>query len=267
MLLLSACSLAFSQSNLFHGEAAISNITPEEARNRAIRQARLAAIEQSCGVQMQSESVVKDFMLSGDFIRSLSWGHIVDEKIVQETVLINQQASDQPPRLTYHLSMQMEVRCERGQPDPAFQLTLKSNKSTFIQGDNLVLTVRSTLDCYLTLVDFSPDGQVYILTPSPFLPDNRVTALTDVEIPASAVRQAGIRLRLGLPAGATSASEVILAIATKTKVPFLDAQIEKSGLGKLDNIIIAGTQLMRWLSEIPVSERAEAQVMVTVNER
>lgn len=264
-LLLLMIANAFSQSATYQGESPISNISPEEARNRAIQQTRLNAIEQNCGVQMQSEEMVRDYMLSGDFIRSLSYGHVMEEKIINESVLIDQPAKDQPPHLTYQVTMQLTVRCENGQPDPAFQISLDVNKKTYISGDELVLRFKSTQECHLTLVDFSPDGRIYLFN-SILLPrDNLIAGQTAIEIPNSQKRQSGLRLALGLPTGMTSASEAFLAIATKSQVPFLEVNQNADGL--LDNITITGTQLMRWLSNIPVSERAEAQVMIEIHER
>jgi len=256
---------AFSQSATYHGESPISNISPEEARSRAIQQARLNAIEKNCGVQMQSEATVRNFMLSGDFIRSLSYGHVVEEKMIKESVIINQPVQDQPPHLIYQVLMQLTVQCESGQADPAFQISLDANKKTFVSGEELVLRVKSTQECQIVLVDFSPDGKIYLFNPILLPLDNLVPAQTTIEIPNSQKRQTGLRLALGLPAGMTSGSEVFLAIATKSKIPFLEINPEASGL--LDNITITGTQLMRWLSNIPVPERTEAQVMIEIHER
>ena len=44
------------------GEAAVLNMTYEDAQVLAKRRARLDAIEKVCGVSMQAESLVRDFM-------------------------------------------------------------------------------------------------------------------------------------------------------------------------------------------------------------
>ncbi|MCJ7813058.1 hypothetical protein MUP95_07065 [bacterium] len=56
------------------GEAAVQNITVEEAQVLAMKRARIDAIEKVCGVSLQSETLVKDFMTTGDFIHAISYG-------------------------------------------------------------------------------------------------------------------------------------------------------------------------------------------------
>lgn len=263
-LLMLTATLVSAQTSIYRGESPISNISPEEARSKAMQQARLNAIEQNCGVHLQSESMIKDFMLSGDFIRSLSYGQVIEEKIVKESVKIEQAAIDQPPHLTYQVEMQLAVLCEQGQPDPAFRLSLESAKKTFVSGEEMVLSVQSTQDCYLTLVNFASDNKVYILMPSALLKESFLPAQTKLEIPTEAQRSAGIHLSMAVLPGQSRSSEVILAVATKKKIDFLDEIKIEGGFGVLSSMTIAGTQLARWLSAIPANERAEAQIMLTI---
>ena len=271
VILLFIATQIFSQegtaSKVYRGEAAIANVTPEEARVRAIRKARLAAVEQQCGVNMQAETMVKDFMLSGDYIHSVTYGQVVEEKIIKETVDINQPSIDQPPNLTYVVEMQIATKCETGLPDPSFRIALNIIKKTFVSGEEMILDVTATQDCYVTVVNFAADDKVYVLIPSQLLQDNLLTANTQREFPGAAQRQQGVHFRLGTVPGRQQCSEVIQVIATKRKIDFLDELETEGGYGVMPTLALAGTQLARWLATIPVSERAEAQVVIEVRER
>ncbi len=204
-------------------------------------------------------------MLSGDFIHSVSFGQIISEKIVEETVAVEQAALNQPPHLTYRVKMDIRVNCQSGQPDPSFRIQLTSNKKTFVSGEELILTVKSTRDCYLTIVNYAADGKVYLLMPGTLLEDNFLKAGEAMEIPNAAQRENGIHLSMATLPGSTASSEVIQVIATRRKIDFLDELQEEQGFGVLPNITIAGQQLARWLAAIPVAERAMAQMVVEVH--
>jgi len=250
----------------YHGEVSIANITPEEARTRAIRQALWQAIEQQCGINLQAEAMVKDFMLSGEYIHSVSYGQVVEEKIIKESVRIDQSAMDQPPALTYVVEMQIETHCEVGQPDPAFRVALKLNKNTFVAGEEMILTISATQDCYITVANFAED-KVYILVPSQLFVDNFLTANSSREFPSLEQRRQGMHLRLNTAPGQSTSSEVIQVIATKSKIDFINELQTEGGYGIMPTLEIAGTNLARWLSTIPVSQRAEAQALIEIRER
>jgi len=263
LLLASAC--LFGQSALFMGECIISQLTPEEARLRALQQARMKAIERTCGVQMQSETMVRDYVLSGDFIHSVSYGHIVKETIVNETVKVDQADPDQPPHLTYQITLSAEAVCEQGQPDPSFQIKAETNQKTFVSGQELILRVSASQDCYLTIVNYAADDKVYILMPSRYLTNSFIRSGSTVEIPSESVRRKGIHLQMGVLPGHERATETIQVIATKQKMDPQFLSKTEDGYGVLDGIVTAGTELSRWLSAIPVSDRTMAACMVEIS--
>jgi len=269
VFILFAAQAAVSQPELkvYRGEISMANITPEQARQRAIQQARLNSIERQCGVNLQAETMVKDFVLSGDFVHSVSYGQVISEKLVKEWVEIDQPAIDQPPHLTYVVEIKIEVLCEFGQPDPSFRITLKANKSTFVTGEEMILNISATQDCYLTVINYSADDKIYFLVPSKIFIENKLTANVPQELPSALMRQQGVHFRMNTMPGQSQSSEVIQVIATKRKINFLDELENENGYAMLPTVSIAGTNLARWLSTIPVSERADAQMVIEIRER
>ena len=63
------------------GACIIEGMTAEQARLVALQRARAMVIEQSAGVLVSSSTLVKDFALSADFIKTYSKGFITKEQI------------------------------------------------------------------------------------------------------------------------------------------------------------------------------------------
>jgi hypothetical protein len=57
---------------------------------------------------------------------------------------------------------------------PSFALQLNVGKNTYRIGENIVISVRSTHSCYLTLYDISTIGEVTQIFPNRFATDNRI---------------------------------------------------------------------------------------------
>lgn len=251
----------------FTGSETISGISPEEARSRAIRKARLEAIEKLCGVNIQSASLVKDFILSGDFVSSASYGQISAEKILREEVVIQQEQINKPPTLVYQVEMEISVQCESGQPDPTFRLDVRTNKKTFVSGEEVILKLQSTSDCYLTILNYTADDKVSIIMPSSAFPDNFLPAQQLIEIPSQPQRLQGIHLRMHPIGDQEKSSEIIQVIATKKRIDFLEnLEIKEDFSGGL-NLSIAMDKLLRWITSIPVQQRTQETVIIEVHQQ
>lgn len=85
-----------------------------------------------------------------------------------------------------------------------------------------------------------------------------------IEIPSLDYRNEGFHIRVKTLPGYKKDTEVLKVIATKQKIDYTDEIVISGGFGLIGTPRTAMVKLMRWLSEIPVSERAEATVMYTV---
>lgn len=250
------------------GEAAIQNISNAEAQVIAKRQARLDAIEKVCGVQIQAETFVKDFMLAGDFIHSLAYGHIVEEKDPKwRTETLAPSNPSEPPIIVLKLSMLAKVIPINEKPDPTFKVKLKLNRNSFESGDEVIFDIKSTKDCYLTIINLAANDSVYVLYPNKYHSNNYIESKKTFIFPSKIDRKSGFHVRVSTLPGHKKDTEIVKLIATKKKVDFLyDLEIA-NGFGLMGTPKMAITQLAHRLSEIPVSERAEATVMYIVNSK
>ena len=248
------------------GEAAIQNISNEEAQIIARRQARLNAIEKVCGVQIQAETLVKDFMLAGDFIHSLVYGHVVEEKdLVWKTETIKPENPSDPPIIVLKLSMMAKVVPVNEKPDPSFKIKLKLNKNSFESGDDVIFNIKSTKNCYLTIINLAANDSVYVLYPNKYHSKNYIEANKSFIFPDRIERESGFHIRVSNLPGHKKDTEIVKVIATKKKVDFLFGLEVSKGFRLMGTPKMAVTRLARLLSEIPVSERAEATVMYTIS--
>jgi len=265
-------SILFGQKSgqwtLCSGDAAIENITNEEAQVIAKRRARLDAIEKVCGVSLHAETLVKDFIAAGDFIHALSYGRVVEEKDIQWK--LESQQSPKPgvaPTAVLHVDMMAMVLPDSGKPDPSFKVNLKMNRTTYQSGDEVILTVKSTKDCFLTVLNLGADDTVRVLFPNKWQENSFVSANKNIEIPDKIYRESRVnRVSIhvtNLP-GHKKDSEIIKVIATKQNMNILDETDCGSGFGLIGTPKMAMTKLARWLSEIPISDRAEYTSMYTV---
>ena len=256
-----------------HGAVLVApSMTLKEARDEAIKQAQGEGIRQIAGVQVQSEQArwqaehmvgedTKYFDLFSEVQRSTSFGRILDQRISKEGLEAVTTAGIEGQQ-KYAVVMDVEVLKEVGKPDPEFTLQLSLNKEIFSaspvseRSDEVLATILSSQDCYLTLLSVSADT-VRVLFPNEFSKQNRITANRKFEFPPEELRTAGVRLLVQLPSSQKHAAEMLVAIATKKPMAFTTGQ--KEGLfNTIPTYVGAYTMLTRWLVQIPPDERTEA---------
>ncbi len=154
------------------GEAIVEQLTPEEARQMALRKARTNGIEKALGVEVVSQTMVRDFYLMGDFIKTLSRGHILEEKVVRWDQLSYQETPEKPPLTTYKVTLKMKIRPLQGNRDPYFKLNATLNKSLFLEGDKAVIKITPTRKCYLTIFNLTSKDKINLLLPNENQRDN-----------------------------------------------------------------------------------------------
>jgi hypothetical protein len=109
----------------------------------------------------------------GEFHRLVE--HSTDEQLIDVTGLDASAAGQKP----LHYS-----------PPPALatgrlQLALYSDKSRYSADDHVALTVQSTKDCFLTLIDINQKGSATVLFPNDFQKDNLIRAGAPTAFPGA----------------------------------------------------------------------------------
>lgn len=243
----------------------IAQISPEEARTMALRHARVRAIEQVCGVNLQSETLVRQAMTSGQYVQTTAYGFVRDEKIIREGfrivpgpadanpacgscpngagVQVEQNMPREPMRLYYYVEMRIEIQPQEGKPDAAFQIKLTLARSTFETGDQLSAQIKASQDCYLTVLNITADDQVRLLMPTPALSGNLLKRGETFQLPDPDLAE----LRVAPLPGHEQDEEFLVVIATLERMDLL--------LGEEFSVM----DLSRWLASIPPEKRAQDQ--------
>jgi len=215
------------------GEALVQNISNEEAQIIAKRKARLNAIEKVCGVQIQAESLVRDFMLAGDFIHSIAYGHVIQEKDLQWQIeTISPDNPSDPPVIKLKLTMQAQVKPVNEKPDPSFKVNLHLNRKSFDSGDEVIFTITPSKDCYITIINLASNDSVYVLYPNTYHHENFIQADKSFRFPTTGDRESGFHIRVSALPRHKEDTEIVKIIATKERVDFLFGLNSKKTGGK-----------------------------------
>lgn len=236
------------------GEAVVEQLTPEEARQMAVRKARAYGIEKAIGVEVASQTLVRDFTLMGDFIKTLSKGYILEEEVVSWEDLSYQEAPDKPPLTTYKVTLKMKIVPVQGERDPYFKLKAALNKNLFLEGEEAIIKIKPTKDCYLTILNLTAKDRFNLIFPNEHQNNNFIKANTEFVFPDPA-----FTICMTPYPGHKRDAEAFVLIAAKKPIHL------KTLLRKEEDIPICN--LYQVLLDIPIYEWTEEIILYEVRMR
>ena len=254
------------------GEAQVVNITPEEARKRALQYARERAIMHAVGIGVQAQTFLRETEDESGFNDALfslsqqtSAGKIVEERTPQFDSF--EIPSDPLPIMVYRVRVQVKVDREEGQSDPDFQVQVWANKDHFYEGEEMHLGVTATKPCFVTVLNLTAADTVVVLVPHQYRQDRQITPGDTLRIPDVEEKDMGIHYRVVLPAGKRRATEMIKVVATRESFAFGQGLPKVSIYNQVPTRQAALVELQRWLVQIPLDQRAEAQLLYEIREK
>jgi len=198
----------------------VENITPEQAREKAIQKACQLAIEQFAGIEItgrtsliQAESnneITMDHF--SKLTNQVSNGIILEKEILEE---VNYAVNE---GILKSVTLKIKVGKQQGKADPYFSIDANLNKTYFQEGEELLLSVTSSKDCYLTILNIMSDENVTTVFPNQYREDNFVKANELFELPNENDNKLGIMFKVHLPLDKLEDTEIIKIIATKEPV-------------------------------------------------
>lgn len=240
------------------GSAPIENVTKSEARKMAIDNARREAVEKVVGVDILSETMVINYNVSGDIIRTIPHGKVIGEEILNEEIeLIPSKNKGEAPYLAYNVKMRANVIKEKGQADVFFRLEATLNRNVFKEGDLIEIKVTPSRDCYLSIFNILEDESAIILFPNRFNQNNFVKANTTFIFPGDADRKKGITLEAFVEQGKEKVDEIFHILALKEPLHFNTANFQEGIYGIYDGRSAMVNDLVKNIVGIPLSHRAE----------
>ena len=165
------------------GACAIVGMSAEQSQLTALQRARAAAIEQAAGVAVTSGTLVTNFTVAADFIKTYARGFIVGEKVMWLPLGQYQKDSSTPPIPEYRVRIIADVYVPRKKA-PALGLRAKLNSTVFRNGEHAGITLSVRKDAGLAIFNITADDRVALIFPHIHEPNNILAAGKDLVFPA-----------------------------------------------------------------------------------
>ena len=150
----------------------------------------------------------------------------------------------------YIVTLKSKVGKLEGEKDPLFKLEADLNRENYQNGDEMIININSTKDCYVYVFNILSDETVSTLLPNQYLEENYLAKGTSIRVPPEKGKIT--KFRVDLPEGKSQATEMILVLGIKadknTKSKDFDLNI--------GDYKMALTQLMEFIMGFP-RERVE----------
>jgi hypothetical protein len=188
-------------------------------------------------------------------------GYIIDETILAAELL----SGTKPGAYDYRIVLEARVEPVKGERNPALRLEIDVAERYLKHGDELVVKVRSTRDGYLYIFDFLSDNSVLLMYPNALMTAAVIPGGEWLEIPTEQERARGIRYRVAANPDVITTTESIYAVFTINPIADLDdlLKIQKDHV-QFSAGDASFTNFQRWLSEIPLDQRAEKAVQIHI---
>jgi len=236
----------------------IENITPEEAKEIVIQKACKQAIEYFSGVEIvgrivgvqaenQNQVIMDNF---SSIIQQTSQGIIIEKEILTDEIISNEN------QLFKVVTIKVKVDKQKGEKDPSFTITTNLNREYFKDGEEMELSVKSSKDCYLTILNICSNDSVYVIFPNEYRNDNFLKSGETFQLPNSNDKKIGLYFPVNLLPNKTEDFEMIKVIATKQHIDF-SSVYSFSAYGTYQSAL---RDLQNWLLKIPRNEIEEVDL-------
>jgi hypothetical protein len=250
-----------------HRVLVAGDVTPADAKRKALEQALAEAVRRIVGVRVQSAQLavdedrggrVRDSFLS--VVQLDAAGRATDYRVLDERFV-----SERHPTLGAQLYLELRalvsVARERGSADAGFTVSVSLNDALFFDGggsidgnDELIATITASRDAWLTVFGVVGDS-AQLLLPNAVMTDHRAGSGAAVELPSREWRDRGVHFRASLPAGEQARRELLVVVATRSPVAFALREPRSSDGADASFPLL---EIQRWLVTIPLDQRAIA---------
>ena len=247
------------------GKAIIQNITPEKAEELAIFNACRDAIQYYSGVEIvvkvidvqaiDKKEVILDHFFS--LIKQTTTGIILEKQIIHNKTVID------GVNLVKVVVLKVKVGKQKGVRDPYFNVTAQLNDDTFKEDEKLEITVQSSKNCYITVLNICSNDDVYVIFPNQYRGDNFLKVGEVFKLPNEDGKRMGLSFPLKLLDGKDKDVEMIKILATKKNISFATSR----SLSSYGTYRLALKKLLNWLIKIPRNEIEEIDMQYLIKKR
>ncbi|MDZ4163564.1 MAG: DUF4384 domain-containing protein [Smithellaceae bacterium] len=169
------------------GACAIVGMSAEQSQLTALQRARAAAIEQAAGVAVTSATLVTNYTVAADFIKTYARGFIIAEQVVWLPLEQYQKDASTPPIPEYRVRIIADVYVPRKKA-PVLGLRASLNNRVFRNGEQARISLRANKDAGFAVFNIMADDRVALLFPNIHEPHNVLAAGKDLVLPAKDAR-------------------------------------------------------------------------------
>jgi hypothetical protein len=191
------------------GACAIVGMSAEQSSLTALQRARAAAIEQAAGVAVTSGTLVTNFTVAADFIKTYARGFIVGEQVTWLPLGQYQKDLSTPPIPEYRVRIVADVYVPPKKA-PSLGLRARLNSAFFRNGEQAGITVAVNRDAGIALFNIMADDRVALIFPNIHETNNVISAGKDFLFPA---RDAKVVLEMQTLPGHQKDAEAFLVLA------------------------------------------------------
>jgi len=231
----------------------------KQARIRAIMDARRKAIEEGCGVEILSSSLVEMGVLTNDICHAIYSAHVEAKKVLKDTVIAIKNP-DGSHSGRYVVDAKFYVVCDEGKEDPGFNIDVALNKHTFEEGEDLKITVKPTRDCYISVFSVYENGEIHLIFPNAIEKDNRVESGEKRTIPGNDY----YGFTLEPLKDQLQSNEAVIVVGTKKDIPYFTG-MDRWKIENTPGPKLKGRDFVRWLLGIERDQRVIAVDGYTVS--
>ena len=164
------------------GSCAVVGMTAEQCQLLALQRARASAIEQASGVVVSSSTIVTDFRLAVDFIKTYAKGFIIYEKV--EWLPLGQYQKDKStaPIPEYRVKIIADVHTPEKKIKP-IGLDANLNSGIFRDGEKAGIDIKSGRKGKIAVFNISADDKVAMLFPNDYEKEYVISEKGSLKIP------------------------------------------------------------------------------------
>ena len=238
------------------GTAPVGEDDKAAAKSRAIEDALRNAVHEAVGYNITAETLVVNLRLSGSILGAIPYGKVIGKEILEESIEEIPREGQEKPGLVYRVKIRAGVVEETIGADPSFRLDASLNNSSFINGDEMLIRVKPTKDCYVSVFNILEGEYILRLIPNRFKEQNFLPANATFSFPDKADKSRGLKLRVHTPENKDVVTESIYILALSRPFEFHSAGIQEGIYGVYKGQTAFMKDLIKEVVGIPLNERA-----------
>jgi len=193
-----------------------NDLTPAIAYENAVNQALKNIIEYTSGIEIKSTSlsIMAETNMQTDIdhfsqlINAMSNGIVLEKEILSnETKIIDD-------NLISVVTLKAKIGKLVGESDPFFKLKATLNRENYKHGDEMIIDINSSKDCFIYVFNILSDETVSALLPNQYISDNFLNKGQTLIVPTEKGKIT--KFRVDLPKGKTKITEMIMVLAIKS---------------------------------------------------